>query len=314
MRLIGAELTLHKLEIFCTVARMEGVTRAANVLHVAQPVVTAHIRSLEEKLGVKLFARQGRRIRISDEGARVLAWAEDVISRTYELERELADSRRGQKGTAIIAASMTIGSYVLPETIVAFRKEIPDGLISVLPASPRETIDAIQGGRADFGVTILDPQQDVSELDVEPIGEDELVLTCRNGGRFDTNSIALKDLEHLPFVSAQASTTRRAVEDVALFKAGTIRRNVILEFGHGEAIIRAVLADVGVALLFKSSIREQLGNGSLKMLPTPDLKVIVPIYLVRRSRKYFSTFQSRLYDFVRSSFGDSGPSKDASGR
>jgi DNA-binding transcriptional LysR family regulator len=302
VRLIGAELTLHKLEIFCTVARMEGVTRAAEALHLAQPVVTAHIRSLEQKLGVKLFTRQGRRIRISDEGSRVLAWAEDIISRTQELERVLADSRRGQKGTAIIATSMTIGSYVLPEKIVAFRRDVPDGLISVFTASPREMIDAIQDGRADFGVTILDPQQDVSELDLEPVGEDELVLTSRVGGRFDTGRIALKDLEHLPFVSAQANSTRRAVEDAALFEAGIVRRNVILEFGHGEAIMRAVRADVGVALLFKSSIREELENGSLRILPMPDLNISVPIYLVRRSRKFFSTFQSRLYDFLRASF------------
>src|SRR6516225_3460049 len=99
VRLIGAELTLHKLEVFCTVARMESVTRAADVLRVAQPVISAHIRSLEEKLGVKLVTKQGRRIRISDEGARVLAWAEDIISRTHELERELADSRLGKNGT-----------------------------------------------------------------------------------------------------------------------------------------------------------------------------------------------------------------------
>ncbi len=290
MRLIGEELTLHKLEVFCTVARLEGVTRAAEALHVAQPVVTAHIRSLEDKLGVKLFARQGRRVRITDEGARVLAWAEDIISRTHELQRELADSRHGEKGTAVIATSMTLGSYVLPEKIVAFRQQVPHGLISVFTASPREAIDAIRDGRADFGVTILDPLQDVSDLDIETISEDELVLTCRSGGRFNSVALALKDLERLPFVSAQANSTRRAVEDAALFKVGTVRRNVILEFGHGEAIKRAVNADVGVALLFKSSIREELANHSLRALATPALNVVVPIYLVKRSQEVLFDF------------------------
>jgi DNA-binding transcriptional LysR family regulator len=293
---------------------MESVTRAADVLRVAQPVISAHIRSLEEKLGVKLVTKQGRRIRISDEGARVLAWAEDIISRTHELERELADSRLGKNGTAIIGTSMTIGSYVLPAKIVAFRETVPNGVVSVFTASPRETIDAIQDGRVDFGVTILDPHQDVSDLDIESVGEDELVLTCQAGGRFDAALIALRDLEHLPFISAQANSTRRAVEDAALFKAGTVRRNIIFEFGHGEAMMRAVRADAGVALLFRSSIQEELGRGSLKVIPMPDLKVSVPIYLVRRSRKYFSTFQLGLYEFVRLSFratGDGGPRRAA---
>jgi LysR family transcriptional regulator, low CO2-responsive transcriptional regulator len=302
LRLIGSELTLHKLEILCTVARLEGVTRAAEALHIAQPVVTAHIRSLGDKLGVKLFIRQGRRVKITPEGARVLAWAEDVVSRTHELERELADSKRGQKGTAVIATSMTIGSYVIPEKIVAFRRGFPDGLVSVLPATPRAVVEAIRDGRADFGITILDPQQDVSELDINPIGEDELVLACRAGGQFDTPNVTLKDLERMPFISAQANSTRREVEDAALFKAGAVRRNFIFEFGHGEAMIRAVRADVGVAFLFKSSIGDELENASLKILALPGLRATVSIYLVKRTQKYFSGFQQKLFDYMSTAF------------
>jgi hypothetical protein len=73
--------------------------------------------------------------------------------------------------------------------------------------------------------------------------------------------------------------------------------------------MRAVRADVGVALLFKSSIREELENGSLRILPMPDLKISAPIYLVTRSRKFFSTFQSRLYDLLRASFRQAEPGR-----
>jgi DNA-binding transcriptional LysR family regulator len=302
MRLIGSELSLHKLEVLCTVARLEGVTRAAEALHVAQPVVTAHIRSLEDKLGVKLFARQGRRVKITPDGERVLAWASDVVSRTRALERELTDSRAGQNGTAVIATSMTIGSYVLPEKIVAFRRQFPNCLISVLPAAPREVIERVRDGGADFGISILDPHQDASELDIEPIGDDELVLVCRTDGQFDSGSVKLKDLERLPFISAQGNSTRREVEDEALFKAGAVRRNFIAEFGHAEAMLRAVQADAGVAFLFRSSIRDELANRSLKVLDLPSVRAVVTIYLVKRSQKFFSSFQQHLFDAMRESF------------
>ena len=119
MRLLGSELTLHKLEVFSTVARLEGVTRAAETLHIAQPVVTAHIRSLEAKLGGRPM-RHGRRIRFTPDGERVLAWAEDLVSRTHELQRELTDSKCGGQGSGVIATSMTIGSYVIPQNSSRF--------------------------------------------------------------------------------------------------------------------------------------------------------------------------------------------------
>jgi LysR family transcriptional regulator, low CO2-responsive transcriptional regulator len=302
MRLLGSELTLHKLEVFCAVARLEGVTRAAESLHVAQPVVTAHIRSLEEKLGVRLTTRQGRRIKITPEGERVLAWAEDVMSRTHELQRELADSRRGLKGSAVIATSMTVGSYVIPEKIVAFRLEHHDGDISVLTATPRTVIDAIREGRADFGVSILDPQQDLSGLDIEAIGDDELVLACRPKGRFDKPKLTLKQIERMPFVAAQGHSARREIEDSALFRLGAVRRNIILEFGHGEAMMRSVRTDLCVGFLFRSSIEEELRQGSLKIIELENLEVKVSIYIIKRTGKYFSTFQGKLFEFLKNKF------------
>ena len=60
MRTPGSDLTLHKLEVFRLTAELESVSLAAERLGLAQPVVTAHIRSLERKLGVRLTARHGR--------------------------------------------------------------------------------------------------------------------------------------------------------------------------------------------------------------------------------------------------------------
>ena len=108
---------------------------------------------------------------------------------------------------------MTIGSYVIPSKLVEFRQRAPNGVISVLTGTPRTVIEAIREGRADFGISISDPQQDVSGLDVEAIGSDELVLVCKPGGKFDRPNLKPKQLERLPFIAAQGNTARREVED-----------------------------------------------------------------------------------------------------
>jgi DNA-binding transcriptional LysR family regulator len=197
---------------------------------------------------------------------------------------------------------MSIGSYLIPEKIVAFRRGSPNGTISVLTSTPRFVVEAINEGRADFGVSILDAHQNLTGLDTETIGEDQLVLVCKPRGQFDKPRVTMKDLERMPFVAAQANTARRDVEDAELLKLGVSRRRVVLEFGHGEAMIRAVRTDVGVAFLFRSSIAEEVASGALKPLSENLLEIKVPVYLIKRSGKYFSSFQDRLFEFMRSAF------------
>lgn len=241
-------------------------------------------------------------MKITPEGQRVLAWAEDVVSRTHELERELTDSKAGGQGSAVIATSMSIGSYAIPDKIVAFRRGSPAGTISVLTGTPRFVVDAINEGRADFGVSILDTHRDLSGLDAEAIGEDDLILVCKPGGQYDRAGLKVRDLEQMPFIAAQANTARRDVEDSELLKHGVSRRRVVLEFGHGEAMKRAVRTDVGVAFLFSSSIIEELQRRELKPMALASLQISVPIYAIKRSEKFFSSFQERLFAFMRGAF------------
>jgi DNA-binding transcriptional ArsR family regulator len=115
-RVFASQATLHKLEVFCMVCELESVTRVADRMRVAPPVVTAHLRFLEKKPGVRLFERSGRRLMLTVAGRRVNKWASDVITRSRELERELDLAIDGELASAVVAASMTVASYVFPPT------------------------------------------------------------------------------------------------------------------------------------------------------------------------------------------------------
>jgi LysR family transcriptional regulator, low CO2-responsive transcriptional regulator len=115
-RVFASQATLHKLEVFCMVCELESVTRVADRMRVAPPVVTAHLRFLEKKPGVRLFERSKRRLMLTVAGRRVNKWASDVITRSRELERELDLAIDGELASAVVAASMTVASYVFPPT------------------------------------------------------------------------------------------------------------------------------------------------------------------------------------------------------
>lgn len=299
MSLGSSSLTFHKLEVFCRVVELESVTRAAEHLNVAQPVVTAHLRSLEDKLGVKLTEREGRRLKLSDSGRHVYRWATDVLSRTGQLERELSDSKAGLSGSVSISTSISVGSYILPKRIVALREQHKSGEISLFTATPRSAVRALRDGRADFCISILATGQDLSGLEVTTIGSDELVLMCAASKKIGDSPLTSNDISELPFVAPERHSSRRAIEDAALHELEIDRHNILLEFGTGEALIQAIQTGIGYGFLFKSSIDDQIALKRLRLVKLKKPKIDVPIYLIRSKNKHFAPFQQFIYDHFR---------------
>ena len=298
-RVFASQTTLHKLELFCMVCELQSVTRAADRMSVAQPVVTAHIRFLEEKLGVRLFERSGRRLVLTPAGKRVYTWANDVITRTRELERELDLSVDGEAGNVVVAASMTVASYVLPPLFTTFRQRYPNGGISVQISNPQLVTAAVRDGSCDFGVCILDPRHDVDGLNVERLWIEQLILVTAADNTLVGDVATVDEISALPFVSSPRNQVRRELEEDGLRAHGIVNRQILLEFGHPEAMKQAVRSGAGVAFVMETSVRDELERGLLRRVQTPTLDLPVPVFLVHRRGKGFSDFQARLMEFVR---------------
>lgn len=298
MRSLVSQLSIHKLEVLCTVVELNSFSRAATKLNITQPVVSAHIKALAEKFETPLIVKSGRRIALTEDGERVYRWARDLVSRTHEIEREMSDSKRGVVGRASIGASMTIGSYLLPPLVTEFRRTNPMGEISVQSYNPMAATDAVYSGVCDFSYTIMDPRHDVEGLHVEPIADDSLVLLTSEHTPPLDRPMTPKTISELPFVSAQAGMPRYEIEESLLAKYGIKRKRIVLEFGHAESLKQAVRAGAGYSFIFRSSLRDELSTGVLREVETPGISLKVPVYLVRRPGKKLSGFQRTLMDFL----------------
>lgn len=311
MRMHLSQLSIHKLEVFCMVAELSSISRAAERLGVAQPVVSSHIKALSEKLGVALTERSGRRIKLTEDGNRVYRWAQDVVVRTKELEREMADKQRGVVGKAAIGASMTIGSYVLPSLVAAFREKFPQGEISVRITTPMQVTDAVRQGECDFAFTILDPRHEIAGLAVDRVMDDQLTLVASEKSAVPSSITTASEIADLPFITAQYGTPRREIEEHALMEFGISRNHLVMEFGHAEAIKQAVRSSAGVAFLFASSIRDELASGQLRRIETPGMSLRVPVYLVRRKSKKLALFQTSLMQDLTKALADQSAERSA---
>lgn len=307
MRSLISQISIHKLEVFCIVAELGSVSRAAERLGIAQPVVSAHLKALAQKLGTLLTVRQGGQVRLTESGQRVHRWAQEVVSRTRELEREMAESKRGIVGKASVGASMTIGSYVLPALIVGFHNSYPKGEVSVRVTTPLLVTDAVRAGDCDFAFTILDPRHDTVGLEVERVKNEQLVLVASQRMPIGSRLQSPAELTELPFVSAQSGTPRRELEDYLLNRFGVRRERVEIEFGHAEALKQAVRAGAGAAFLFRASVRDELASGVLREIATAGMQLEAPVYQVRRRGKKLSTYQLSLMRYLAQAMCDGTP-------
>lgn len=298
MRSLISQISIHKLEVLCTVVELNSFSRAAQKLNITQPVVSAHIKALTDKFDGPLIVRNGRRIMLTEDGERIYRWARDLVSRTREIEREMADSQKGVTGRASVGASMTIGSYVLPALVSQYQRMFPQGEISVQAYNPMAATEAIHSGACDYSFTILDPRHDTSGLDIEPIADDQLILVTSDKIEPLAAPLTPEALADLPFVSAQVGMPRHEIEESLLSKYKIRRKRIVLEFGHAESLKQAVRAGAGYAFIFRSSLRDELQSGVLREVETPWMRLTSPVYLVRRPGKKLSTFQQALMDYL----------------
>ncbi len=302
---IDRRISLHKLEVLCLVVELGGVGRAAEALFVAQPVVSAHIRSLEERLGTKLFYREGRRLHLTESGLVVHAWAEDVLARTRELDRHLAGLSEGSRGSVALGASMSLGSYRLPPVLTRFRRTHPEVELRLSIADTEHAIEDARAGALDFAIVVSDADPDGPGLETELLGHEELVLIAAPDAEPVAAEVAPAELAGLPFVEAPEGIVRRRFVDRSLKDLGVEERDVVLEFGHPEAMKRAVRAGLGVSMLFRSAVAEELELGLLREVAIAGADVRIEVYLVHRKGKEFSPPHRELLGEVRAAFGGS---------
>lgn len=303
---LDSRIALHKLEIFDLVVELGSVTRTADQLFVSQPVVTAHIRSLEQRIGARLFYREGRQLVLTEAGCVAHEWARDVLTRTRELSRHLEGLSDGSRGGVVVGAGMSTGSYLLPPILSRFRQERPSAEITCYISDSEHAMDGVEKGQHDFAVIIFEGEPIADCLEAEQLREEELVIAASPD--FDLASeISIKELVTLPMVESPTGLVRRTLVDRQLQKLGIRKRNIVLALGHPEAMKRATELGLGVTLQFRSAVQDDIDAGRLRQIEIADANLSVPVFLVWRKGKLLSAVQRDLMDDIRRQIrGDAG--------
>ena len=258
-------MTLEQLRIFIAVAERQHLTQAAGALALTPAAVSASIKGLEERYGVALFDRVGRRIELSAAGRAFLAEAKAALAMARNAERTLAELSGLQRGTLDIHASQTIASYWLPPLLVRFRQRYPNIQLILTAGNTRSVAQAVLEGAADIG--FIEGGIDEAELQVQTVGDDRMVVVVAPGHPWaGRRQPALADLVEGEWIMReQGSGTRSAFEN-AMEAAGVAaaQLKVVLELPSNEAVRAAVASGPYAAVMSALVVAEQLASGALR--------------------------------------------------
>lgn len=308
--MLDKRITLQKLEVFQLVVELEGVTRAADRLHVAQPVVSAHLRSLEARLGAQLFYREGHKLHLTQAGRAAHRWATEIQRGTRELDRELEGLSDGARGSVSLGASMSIGAYELPALLIDYRRRHPLVEIRLELPEAHHAIAGTESGENDFSVVAMTQEPMLESLRSEFIGHSPMSIVAPPVGVVDQSTVTIDDIAGLPWVEAPRGFARRGFVDTQLAKLGLHDRVVAMELGHPESIKKAVAAGLGLALLFRSAVEPELEEGSLREIHLDGQKINGRVHLLYRKDKVFSPVQQKLVDEIRKRFAEAVPNAE----
>lgn len=274
-----ARLNFHHLQVFRAVAHRLSYSRAAEELLISQPAVSRYVHALERELGSRLLGQAGNRVFLTDAGRLVLAYADRVAELTREIERALAELENLERGYLRIGAASTPGLYLLPPVVAEFRKRHPGIDVSLRLANSQQIEEEVLRGELDLGFV---GARFLPELQVRPYARDELVLVVPPDHEFvlrgEVEAAALTEVDLI--VREQGSGTRRVLE-AELSRVGVAPRRLI-ELSGCEAVKRAAMAGLGVAIVSSHSVGLELRCGELRRIPVVDLELTRELFVVTR--------------------------------
>lgn len=268
-------LTDFRLKVFKTVADRLSFTKAAAELLISQPAVTKQINELERLLGKPLFLRHGNRISLTDDGIRLLEYANRILALYGELRDAFVEEQGAFSGEIRLGASTTLSQYVLPGLLAKFRKLYPDVRVTLFNGNTEQIERQIADGKLDFGM--IEGTASNPALHYELFMDDELVLvTSASNTSFTREEITAADLPALPLVIRENGSGTLDVLSRELSRHGLSLRQLHIEMqlGSTESIKHYLFYSDTFAFVSVQAVLDELAANRLRVVEVGDMELV----------------------------------------
>ena len=279
-------MDLRQLEIFAKVAGLRSFSRAAEALHLTQPTVSEHIRSLEDELGVRLLDRLGRGTGTTRAGQLLLSYATRILALSREARQAIEGFQGRMRGELVVGASTIPGEYILPVLLGRFREKFPEVSTTLVIGDSQAVVDWVVEGRVEVGV--VGARLPRRGLEFRELMPDEEVVVVPAGHPWQGRAeISLDELAGAPLLIRERGSGTRAALEKALERAGMDlgALRIVGEIGSSQAIKQAVKAGMGITIISRIAVEEDCRQGLMAFLRVRDLAVTRAFHLLTHQER-----------------------------
>jgi len=240
-------MELKHLKFFCVVAKLEHITKAADILMVSQPFLTKIINQLEDELGVELFDHIGRKIQLNKFGRGFYDRASRILDELDNAKLEMVELARNEAKTVTIATNVYVG---ISDVLFAFHIENPKFTLVEPSATRGQICEQLQSREIDLAICSPPLEEEPSgSIKTERILNQEIFLMVPPGHRWSgLTGVPIQALDQEEFVATMPGYGMRDTVDT-IFEKHKVAPQIILECNDLDTISQYVSSGLGCALL-----------------------------------------------------------------
>jgi len=287
--------TLHQLYIFGTVAEQKSMTKAARQLHMTQPAVSIQIKQLQQSVDIPLIEVLGRKLYLTEAGKRLYEVYKTIDRELESFDAVISQLKGGLKGTLNVSCAST-AKYFLPYLLGEFQKRYPEVKISLKVTNRNDVIHHLSQNEYDLAILTQIPKDE--SITSIPFLENPLVMVAHPEHRLsDEKKISIDQLKDEPFIFRELGSGTRMEMEKYLKEHG-INIKPIMEMGMNEAIKQAIMAGIGLSIISKLSLGNELALNKISILDMPDFPLMTQWNVLFKKEKKLTPVTQNFISFL----------------
>lgn len=252
-------MEIQQLRYFCAIAETNSFSRAAQLTHVAQPSLSQQIRKLEDELGVRLFDRLGRTVRLTDLGRVFLPRARSVLRELEAARGDVVARKASIGGPVCVGAIPTIAPYFLPPHLTTFSRKHPQARITVVEEITPVLLEMLRAGSVDVALVALPLSARGQEFKSFALTTEKLyAVLSRLHPLARRQAVSLAELRDEPFLLLRDGHCFRETA-VQACKRAHLNPQIVFESGNFTSILSMVNAGLGVSIVPQMALEKRAG-------------------------------------------------------
>ncbi len=252
------------LKTFVTLAEVKNFTKTAELLLMSQPSVSLHIKNLEKEFQTKLFHRSPKYLKITPSGEILYDRAKQMITIYEQTRQDILERQNTIKGELKIAASFTIGEYILPPLLLELQKEYPELNLQVTIANTEEVIQSTRSHHADIG--LIEGQTNEKELAVTPFMQDELFIVSSNRHELvHKDEVTISDLQNQAWIIRETGSGTREYFN-HFIRSNGLKVKSLLTISSNQGIKETLINGMGISILSGSVVERDVKQKNLSII------------------------------------------------